>query len=224
MIKNVSVSGSETTFSIVCASPSGQSCRENVVGSTVERRQGRQVVAVVAPGLTGTNTKRAAAARVALTGSRRKVHGGKPKTKTIEVTVAQGSFTVPGGGTLTAKIKLNRSGKRLLARFQRLPVGLSFTGSITATRAVVFALPRPHVKTPPDSWFNIGLPCSGSQCYSMPNNVPITGLPLQTRISVTCVGPGCPFRHGSFKARKHQFDLAWPCTTTSFSPGQSLPS
>ena len=135
------------------------------------------------------------------------------------MTVTQSTITLPAGSSATARISLNPAGKRLLARFQRLPVKLSFTGSVTSTQTVVYTLPRLRVDTPPDSWFNITSACTGSQCYSRPDKVPITGLPAGTRITVSCQGKGCPFSHGSFTAHKHQFDLAPALRHSHLQPG-----
>ena len=117
---------------------------------------------------------------LAVTADTGKKHGGKPKTKTVIVTVARSTVTVPAGGSVTAKIPLNTAGARLLARFQRLPVTLSFTGSVTATQSVVYTLPRLRVTVPDDTWSNVNPGC-GAACSSTPVKVPITGLPKARR-------------------------------------------
>jgi hypothetical protein len=184
---------------LACNGAAGEQCTAKVVGTVKERKRANTIVAV-----TAANGKR---------------HGGKPKTKTVTVTVVRSTVTLAAGKSVTTRIALNGAGTKLLARFQRLPVSLSFTGSIATTQTVVYTLSRLHVTTPTDSWFNINLPCSGSQCYSMPDKVPITGLPARTRISVTCVGRGCPFSHRSFTSRKHQFDLASALRHSQLQPG-----
>jgi hypothetical protein len=195
----MSRSGTTELVTLACHGVAGQQCSATVVGTVRERKRATRILAVTA--------------------AKGKKHGGKPKTKTVTVTVAQSTVTVAAGSSATARIALNSAGKRLLARFQRLPVKLSFTGSITATQTVVYTLPRLRVNTPADTWFNINLPCSGSQCYSRPDKVLITGLPAGTRISVSCQGQGCPFSHGSFTAHKHQFDLAPALRHSHLQPG-----
>jgi DNA-binding beta-propeller fold protein YncE len=198
-IASVSRSGSTELVTLACNGAAGEQCTAKVVGTVKERKRANTIVAV-----TAANGKR---------------HGGKPKTKTVTVTVVRSTVTLAAGKSVTTRIALNGAGTKLLARFQRLPVSLSFTGSIATTQTVVYTLSRLHVTTPTDSWFNINLPCSGSQCYSMPDKVPITGLPARTRISVTCVGRGCPFSRRSFTARKHQFDLASALRHSQLQPG-----
>ena len=154
-IASVSRSGSTEVVTLACNGASGQQCTARVVGTVRERKRANTIVAV-----TAASGKR---------------HGGKPKTKTVTVTVVRSTVTLAAGKSVTARIALNGAGTKLLARFQRLPVSLSFTGSIVTRQTVVYTLSRLHVTTPTDSWFNINLPCSGSQCYSMPDKVPITG-------------------------------------------------
>ena len=62
----------------------------------------------------------------------------KPKVKTVVVTVARGSYTIMAGKSATLPMTLNQTGKRLLARFWRVPTTLTFTGTLTHTRTVTF--------------------------------------------------------------------------------------
>lgn len=199
-IASMSRSGTTELVTLACHGVAGQQCSVSVVGTARERKRGATILAVTA--------------------AKGKKHGGKPKTKTVTVVVARSTVTVPAGNSVTAKIALNSTAKKLVARFHRLPVKLSFTGSLTATNTVVFTLPRVHVNTPADDWFHIILPCS--DCYTTANHVPITGLPAGARISVTCHGQGCPFGHKSFTPRKHQFDLAPALEHRRLQPGTTI--
>jgi hypothetical protein len=107
---------------------------------------------------------------------------------------------------VSTSIALNRAGVRLLARFQRLPVRLSFTGTAAPTRTVVFTLPRLRASTPPDNWFHINPPCS--DCYTTAQDVPIGGLSGGVHVMVSCHGAGCPFSRRAVGPRNGRINLA----------------
>jgi hypothetical protein len=196
-LASVSPSGSAQLLTLACDGVRGQQCATGIVGTVHEHTRGASIVAV---------TARAPRA-----------HGGKPKTTAVTVTVVRATVTVAAGRSATAMLTLNGAGKGLLARFQRLPVRLVFSGSITATRTVVFTLARLRVRIPADNWFHINLPCGN--CYTRAQHVPITGLPAKARISVSCRGGGCPYRRRSFTAHGRQFDLASALRGSHLEPG-----
>jgi hypothetical protein len=195
-LASASHSGSTESLTLACAGVSGQQCSINVVGTTRERKRGTAILAVTA-----------------------KKHRGKPKVKTVTVTVAQGSFVVPAGQSATVRVTLNATGKRLRARFGKLPVKLSLTGSLTTTRTVVFkfALSRLRVSTPPDNWFHINLPCGN--CYTTAQSVPIAGLARGVHVTVSCHGGGCPFSGRSVTPRGRQIDVAPVLAGSHLQPG-----
>jgi DNA-binding beta-propeller fold protein YncE len=194
-LASLSRSGAVRLLSVTCDGAAGQVCSGSVIGTAREHKRAATILGVTA--------------------SARTKHGGKQTT--VTVTVAQASFTVPAGGTATASIALNGTGTRLLARFQRLPVRLSFSGSVTATPTVVFTLPRLRASTPPDSWFHIDPPCS--DCYSSAQNVPIAGLSRGVHVTVSCHGPGCPFSSRPVGPHHGRINLAAVLGSRHLQPG-----
>ncbi len=182
-------------LSLACDGAPGQVCSGTVVGTARERTRGATILGVTA--------------------SPRNKHGGKQTT--VTVTVARASFTVPAGGTVATKIALNATGVRLLARFRRLPVRLSFGGGVTATRTVLFTLPRLRASTPPDNWFHINPPCS--DCYTIAQDVPIGGLPGGGRVTVSCRGGGCPFSRRTLDPHNHRINLGAVLGRRHLQPG-----
>jgi alpha-tubulin suppressor-like RCC1 family protein len=183
-----STSRTLATLTISCAGAPGQQCAGNVVGTTHEHKVGRSIIAVTA--------------------RKRPTHGhGKPrKKKTVVVIVARASYSVTAGSSEVVHLALNATGRRLVAQFNRLPVTLTFSGSLALTETVVFSLPRVHVTTPPDRWFHINAPCGN--CYDMPQNVPITGLPSGANVEVICRGGGCPFNRRAVTPHRRVINLA----------------
>ena len=182
-------------LSVACDGVAGEECTGSLIGTVRERRRGATIVG--------------------LSASARNGHGGKQTT--VTVTVARASFTVPAGGTATTRIALNAKGSRLLARFQRLPVRLSFAGAQASERTVVFTLPRLRAGTPPDNWFHINPPCS--DCYTTAQDVPIAGLPGRVHVTVLCRGPGCPFSRRSVSPRNGRINLAAVLGSRHLQPG-----
>ena len=186
----VSRSGATAMLTLGCGGAPGQQCSVSAVGTVKERKRGTSVVAVTA---------------------------AKQRARTVTVTVTRGSFTVPAGGSRIARVTLNRTGKQLLARFAALPVRLSLSGDLTATRTVVFTSQRLTATTPPDDWFHIDLPCL--DCYTSAQNVPITGLSRGIHVAVSCRGSGCPFGRRSVSPHNRQINLAAVLGSSHLEPG-----
>jgi Big-like domain-containing protein len=113
------------TFRVRCAAQSG-GCRVTGIISTVETVHGHTIVAVAA-------------------GARRERHLVEVGSRTV---------TVRPGDTRTITVRLNGTGRKLLARFQALPVELvavlSVDGqkSTVGAKAVMVRLPKAHRRTP----------------------------------------------------------------------------
>lgn len=194
-LASLSRSGATQLLTVACDGVAGQACSGSVVGTAREHKRAATILGVTA--------------------RQRNKHGGRQTT--VTVTVAKASFTVPAGGTATTSIALNGTGVRLLGRFQRLPVRLSFTGNVAAARTVVFTLPRLSASTPPDNWFHIDQPCS--DCYSSAQNVPIAGLSRSVHVTVSCDGAGCPLSRRSVGPRNGRINLAAVLGSHHLQPG-----
>jgi hypothetical protein len=187
------VSGSVASFGLTCDGSAGQSCAGTVVGTVRETKKGGTVVAV---------TARTTAA-----------NGQKHKTtpKRVTVTVARASYSLATGSTGTLRVALNAQGQQLLKRFHTLSVRLAFTGTLTTTETAVFGelrttTQRVNVGIPADRWFHINLPCSN--CYTMAQRVPISGIPKGARVTVSCKGAGCPFGRRAVAPHHGRADVA----------------
>jgi alpha-tubulin suppressor-like RCC1 family protein len=111
------VSGNRLTFALTCGGLAGQTCRVKARLSTVEKLRAKRILSLAA-------RKRA-----------------KLKRKTV--TVASRAFTIAAGKRVTARLTLNRVGKRLLKRFHRLPAKLTLKPAGTPrSRSVKFAAKR----------------------------------------------------------------------------------
>ncbi len=114
------VSGNRLTFALTCAGLAGQTCRVKARLSTVEKRRAKRILSLAA----------------------RK----RPKVKRKTVTVASRVFTIPAGKRVTARLTLNRAGKRLLKRFHRLPAKLTLKPAGTPrSRSVKFVAKKKHM-------------------------------------------------------------------------------
>jgi hypothetical protein len=153
--------------------------------------------------------------------ARQKTNPRRPTTSLVLVTVSQASFSVPAGSAQTVLLNLNGVGSRLLARFRNLPVRVGVTG-IGSTPAVMLMLPhlRVNVSTPPDKWFHLDLPCS--DCYTIAQSVPITGIPTGADVSVICYGGGCPFTRRSVRPRAGRINVASLLGSSHLQPGAQV--
>jgi hypothetical protein len=117
-------------------------------------------------------------------------------------------------------VALSRAAAQQLGKFHRLPVELTFAGTLSGARQVVFTLAPLRVRTPADSWFHINPPCSN--CYTTPQNVPITGLPKGAHVTVLCIGAGCPFGRRSVTPTHGALNLAQVVGSSHLEPGTKL--
>jgi hypothetical protein len=118
-------------------------------------------------------------------------------------------------------VPTNGAGKQLLNSLRKLSVKFAITG-IAATPTVTLKLPVTaiHLSTPPDSWFHINLPCSN--CYTMPQSVPITGVPKGAHVTVICQGAGCPFGQRSVTPAHGAINLASVLGGAHLQPGDKV--
>jgi uncharacterized repeat protein (TIGR02543 family) len=196
VLGHVGASGLASTVTLMCNGTTGQVCSGTVTGTVTEHKRASSVVSV--------------------TSAIRHRH----RLKTTTATVARAAFSLAAPRHETIRIPLNRTGKGLLNRFGRLPVKLSFAGTLSATRMIVFAMPPLHVRLDRDVWFYINVPCN--DCYTVAQSVPISGLPRRVHIVVTCTGRGCPFRRRSVTPRGRRVDIASVLRGRHLEPGTKL--
>jgi hypothetical protein len=98
-VGSASGSGGRVRLTLACSGTPGTSCEVQATLATVERTRGSRPVAVAA----------------------RHRH---PRTRPRHVPVGSSSSRIPAGRRITITIALNSAGRRLLARFGRLPVHL----------------------------------------------------------------------------------------------------
>jgi len=126
-VGSASGANGKVTFTIVCSGPAGTSCDVESGLTTVEKTRHGRLVAV----------------------SARRHH---PQNRSTRVSVGSSQLTIPAGQRVTVAIELNATGKRLLARFGRLPVHLSVVLVTAGHRAAIIAQnltvkpPRKHHK------------------------------------------------------------------------------
>jgi hypothetical protein len=121
--EKVTKSGVDVT--IHCSGTTAQRCSGKVSLTTVETRLGIKVIAVSAA-----------------------VH--KPKRRHVTTGVGSAAYRVAGGRTITVHVTLNRTGKRLLTEFRKLPVRVTVTQSgktkAISTRTQTIRAPKPKAK------------------------------------------------------------------------------
>ena len=93
----VSSSKGLVTFTVACQGVPGSSCGVASTLTTVERRRSSHIIGIAAR---------------------------RPKTTSRTVTVGAASTSIPAGRTVKVTIRLNATGRSLLARFHRLPANL----------------------------------------------------------------------------------------------------
>lgn len=91
----------KVSFKIACKGQAGQSCKVLATLTTTEKLRGSKLVAISA-----------------------KKHR-RAKTRTKKVTVGARTVTIPAGKTVTVTVNLNATGRKLLARYHKLPVHLT---------------------------------------------------------------------------------------------------
>lgn len=103
----VSGANGRATFTISCAGASGTSCAVRATLSTLEHRRKGRAVAVSA------------------------------RTKLKTLVIGSASVTIAAGHRATVRVKLDKTGRELLARFGKLPVQLRVTSSSGSVKTAV---------------------------------------------------------------------------------------
>jgi streptogramin lyase len=105
------------TLKITCTGPRDASSRLSASLTTRQRRHAGRVIALTA--------------------------SGRARNRVVNVTVGAGSMSVTGGQSVTLEIPLNGIGKRLLARFHRLPATLTIVvAGSSSHQTVSFKQPK----------------------------------------------------------------------------------
>jgi hypothetical protein len=116
----VKLKGTRLTVTTTCKGPSSEPCKGTVLLTTDEHLTKGKLVAVTAKAT-------------------------KPKRATKVVTLGKASYSTTGGHHQTVTIKLNTTGKRLLAKYSRLPAKLADIptgGRLTAATKSITLKPR----------------------------------------------------------------------------------
>jgi hypothetical protein len=114
-VGNVSGANGKVSFKVACKGLAGQKCKVVATLTTNEKLRGSKLLAISA-----------------------KRHR-RPKTSTKTVTVGAKTVTIPVGKTMTITITPNATGRKLLARFHKLPVHLSAVMVVGASKSTVIA-------------------------------------------------------------------------------------
>lgn len=193
-----STSATTASFTFTCTGNPGQTCSETAVATAVEQKRGGKVVAVVARSLaTGAHSVR----RRAL-------------VKSVSVAVARMSFTASAGKTVTEATTLNRTGRTLLTQFYRLPVSISFVGTVGRTEPITFSYPRVHSAVV-NTW-------RFYSSYTTVTELTATGLPPGAEVKVVCAGGGCPFGRRVRHAHSSRLALGALFNGSHLRPGAHL--
>jgi hypothetical protein len=102
------------SFRFACKGVAGQSCKVVTTLTTIEKLRGSKIVAITA-----------------------RRHRAKTRSKTV--TVGAVTVTIPAGQTVGVTVNLNANGRKLLARYRRLPVHLSAVLVAGTTKSTVIA-------------------------------------------------------------------------------------
>jgi hypothetical protein len=203
-VTSVERSGPTAVLTLGCAGPAGQACAGSVTVTAHEHTRAGSVLAVTAAGKRGTTHKKP-----------------QPGTKTVEVTVARGSFSVPAGTSSKLTLTLNGPGKALLASFYSLPTTLSFSdnarGADTLTFFYPFAAPAPNGSWQGWTWKD--KPCSF--CYTTVDLLRIPQMVSGARVQLSCQGSGCPGGR-LFRPRSRSLNLTPLFTGSQLGPGTKI--
>lgn len=170
-----STSGPAASVTIACQGPSGETCSGTAEFSVNERKRGATVVAVSA-------SKRT-----------------KGPTTTATLNVGSHSFALAAGQRATLQIGLNAGGRRLLAKFYRLPARWVLVGVSGAGQTVTFSYPR--------ITSIVAYTIEFTKRYSTVQDLSITALPRGSQVTLFCSGRGCPFRRRVVRSRGSQVSL-----------------
>jgi Glucodextranase, domain B len=114
-VGNASGANGKVRFKVACKGLAGQTCKIVARLTTKEKLRGSRLLAITAK------------------------HHKRPKTRSKIVTVGSRTVTIPAGKTVTITINLNATGRKLLARYHKLPVHLSAVFVAGATKSTVIA-------------------------------------------------------------------------------------
>ena len=172
-LPKASASGTKVSSTIACSGgDSGQACSGSVALTSHVRTRGGTPVAVTAA-----------------TGKKKKPH--KPKGgATKVVTVGSATYSSATGSSATVTVALNAAGKRLLARFYRLPVTLTVSGTTPLTKTFTFSYSV--VRSP------ITFTWAFSPSSTTAQVLTVSKIPAKGSVTVICHGGGCPFAKKAF--------------------------
>jgi hypothetical protein len=126
--------------------------------------------------------------------SSRKRPKPKPKTVTREETVGSGTYTVDSGTSTVIRIRLNATGRRLLAARYQLPTTLTPTGTLTGHWGVSF---RYGVLTD-----RIAVAWRIAANATIVKHLEVSRVPQGAKVRVLCHGGGCPFARRTFVVKQ----------------------
>ncbi|MGA8363939.1 MAG: hypothetical protein WB709_05415 [Solirubrobacteraceae bacterium] len=113
-VGSASGANGKVSFKFACKGVAGQSCEVVTTLTTIEKLRGSKIVAITA-----------------------RRHRAKTRSKTV--TVGAVTVTIPAGQTVGVTVNLNATGRKLLARYRRLPVHLSAVLVAGTTKSTVIA-------------------------------------------------------------------------------------
>lgn len=196
-VSRQSVVGPTDVFTVSCSGLPGQVCSGSVVATTRVREAGHHVLGVTA----------------------RNGHRKRSKPRTVTVTIARSSYSIPAGKRAAVRLTLKSYGKRLLAGRLRVPAKASFTGSLNQTLKVTFAYP-PVTSPVTDAWTWFCGP-NGS-CHTTLEKLTISGLPSHSKVVVICRAGGCPLGTGVFRPRGRTLRLGPKFAHSQLLPGGNV--
>ena len=132
------------------------------------------------------------------------------------LTVASGSYDVNSGSSVTVKVKLNRTGQKMLSAHYVLGATVSLRGTTPLTRAVTFRYRR--IKTLISYTWSFP-PGSTSATAS---ELTVSPVPRGGSVVAICHGGGCPFSVRRFAPRHGQVVLAPTFRHNPLHPGATL--
>jgi len=181
-LPTASTRGTKVTLTIACSGgDSGQACSGSVALTAHVKTRGGTPVAVTAA-------------------KHKKKKPHTPKTDAKVVTVGSATYSSATGASTTVTVPLNAAGRKLLARFFRLPVTLTVSGTSALTKTLTF---RYAVVRSPISFTWAFSPSSTTAQVLTVSKVPAKG-----SVTVICHGGGCPFAKKSFAAHGGKVLLA----------------
>jgi hypothetical protein len=177
-VASASMHGASAAVVIACTGAAPQTCSGTYTMTSHETVVGKSVTAVTA--------------------SKRKTTKPKPLKK--QVTVGSGSYNLAAGATETLNVSLNKTGKKLLTQFYKVPVTVTLTGATSATGTLAFNYPV--IRSP------IAFTWAFTAHATVAQLLTVSRVPSKGKVTVTCNGSGCPFSKRSFSAHNGKVALA----------------